>query len=128
LKEEVKEAVNEAISSHGIIPEVTSSADAWSSVGHAHVPTPPTFAPPPALTNQPYVHQISLSAEKTVPVPVEKLKLIQDSLQRSEHAISAALQNSVANATKLAEERKIVMGSINVISTITGESANHFKG
>ena len=56
-----------------------------------------------------------------VQVPMEQLKLIQDSLQRAEHAISGSLSAMVEQCTKLASERAIVINAINTVSTFTGQ-------
>jgi hypothetical protein len=126
LKEEVKAAVVEAIgesadAAYRSPPPIAwagSSTDAWSIVGQ----------PPPALANNPYVHQISAQGDVTVDVPIEKLKLIQDSLQRSEHAISSAFAHGVENARKLAAERAICISTINLVSAFTNKAPEHFKG
>ena len=54
--------------------------------------------------------------------------MMQDSLQRAEHAISASLAFTVEQSNKLAHERLIVQNAIEVISTITGTDSCHFSG
>jgi hypothetical protein len=63
----------------------------------------------------------------TVDVPMEKLKLVQDSLGRAECAISSTLHAAILNCQKLSAERKIVINAINIISKITGEAPSHFQ-
>ena len=90
----------------------------WHGVGHPR-PRPPSAAPH-ALAGG--VHNIPL-APSTVTIPLEKLKLLQDSLQRAEHAISSSLAFTVEQSAKLANERLIVQNAIEIISGISGHSA-----
>jgi len=64
---------------------------------------------------------------RMVPVPMEQLRLIQDSLERAEHAISGALASTVENCSKLASERTILHSTIATISRVTGQPANLFR-
>ena len=66
------------------------------------------------------------AALSTVTIPLERLKLLQDSLQRAEHAISASLAFTVEQSNRLAQERLIVKHAIDVMSGIRGESTSHF--
>ena len=86
---------------------------------------PPTAAPKPLAYGPPPPRTLALGPQ-TVTIPIEKLKLMQDSLQRAEHAVSASLAFTVEHSNKLAHERLIVQNAINVISGITGVESAHF--
>jgi hypothetical protein len=62
---------------------------------------------------------------ETAEVPIEKLKLIQDALQRAENAIGFSLQATVGACQKLNGERLIVQNAINQISVLTGQKPTH---
>ena len=89
-----------------------------SSAAHWGPPTHPslTDGSPGRLFN----------VEPTVEVPIEKLKHIQDSLERSEHAMSGALKNTVEMCNHLASEREILQSSIRLISRFSGQRPNFF--
>ena len=70
-------------------------------------------APPPLADEGAHVLPLP---PKTVTIPMEKLKLMQDSLQRAEHAISSSLAFTVEQSNKLANERLIVQNAIDVIT------------
>ena len=63
---------------------------------------------------------------REVSVPVGRLKLIQESLQRAEHAITSSLANTAEQGNKLINERLIVMNAIDVISEVTGNTTRHY--
>ena len=69
---------------------------------------------------------LDLKADE-ITVPLDKLKLMQESLQRSEHAISSCLAHTVEQAHKLTIERLIVINALDVISSFTGVPTSHFK-
>ena len=62
---------------------------------------------------------------REVSVPVAKLKLIQQSWQRAEHAITASLLNNAEQGQKLMHERLIILNAIDVLSELTGEPTRH---
>ena len=62
-----------------------------------------------------------------VTVPMDKLKLMQESLQRSEHAVSSSLVHTVEQANKLSAERLILINALDVISSITRVPTSHFQ-
>ena len=63
---------------------------------------------------------------REVSVPVAKLKLIQQSWQRAEHAITASLLNNAEQGQKMMHERLIILNAIEVLSEITGEPTRHY--
>jgi len=67
---------------------------------------------------------------ETAAVPLKKLKLLQDSLQRTEHAMNDTLTSNVNAAQLLQCEKVILMNALNQISKVTGEEEfprRHFK-
>ena len=68
--------------------------------------------------------QLSLGPA-TANVPVAKLQLIQDNLQRAEHAMTAGLTSMVTAASKIQAERLIVQQTINTIANVTGVQPQH---
>ena len=61
--------------------------------------------------------------ERSVNVPISKMKLVQDSLVRAEHAISEALVDSVETAKKLQAERTRIISALKMVEHLTGEHA-----
>ena len=99
----------------------SASSDMWSGIGS---PAQGVAGMPLLTEGTPGPLQLNLG--DTVTIPREKLKIIQDNLQRSEHAISGALQTMVESAKKLASERAIIQNTINTVARFTGEPPNHF--
>ena len=88
----------------------SSSADAWAGV-----------APP-----NPAKLVLAKQAQGDVTIPMEKLRLIQDSLQRAEHAIAGSLVASCEQAQKMETQRGIIVSAINVVASFTGQAPQHF--
>ena len=63
---------------------------------------------------------------REVSVPVARLKLIQQSWQRAEHAITASLLNNAEQGQKMMHERLIILNAIDVLSEMTGEPTRHY--
>ena len=105
----------------------SSSDSPWAKI--QSVPRPPIAAPnsPIDLTadSSAGARTLSLGA-KTVTIPLEKLILMQETLQRSEHCISSSLTHTVEQSNKLAHERLIVLNALDVISGISGVPTSHF--
>ena len=124
-REEVGEIVMQtlAAASGAAASEAASSSGAWNR----SQPTPrhPPTAPKALADLAGGACTLSL-APKTVTIPLEKLKVMQDSLQRAEHAISSSLAFTVEQSNKLAHERLIVLNAIDVISGISGVQSAHF--
>ena len=106
----------------------------------SHEPWRPEFPPSPPIPPMAAPNSlIDLTADSSagartldlkpyeVTVPIDKLKLMQESLQRSEHAVSSSLAHTVEQANKLSIERLIVINALDVISSITGVPTSHFK-
>ena len=93
----------------------------------AQGPVPKALAAVPGLdTAGPLTWHVVRDEARTVEVPVARLKLIQESLQRAEHAVTASLANTVEQSNKLLHERLIVMNAVDVIAGVTGEAARHY--
>ena len=105
----------------------SSSESPWAKI--QSMPRPPIAAPNSLLDltagSSAGTRTLSLGA-KTVTIPIDKLKLMQDSLQRAEHAITSSLTVGVEQSNKLAHERLIVLNAIDVISGISGVATAHF--
>ena len=104
----------------------SSSSEPW-----AEFPPIPPIAAPNSLVDltadsSAGARTLSLGAFE-VTVPLDKLKLMQESLQRSEHAISSSLAHTVEQANQLTIERLIVINALDVISSFTGVPTSHFK-
>ena len=112
----------EASGSGQLQPSAKAAARGWGSVGQ-----PRPSSRPALMASGSGVQTLSLGPSH-VSVPVEKMKMMQDSLQRAEHAISASLAFTVEQSNKLAHERLIVQNAIEVISAITGNDSCHFGG
>ena len=124
MVEAVREAVIQGVKSvreADSAAEATSSADVWANVGNA-VP-----AALPSSTGGPLAPlQLSVpSRAGDIPVPVEKLRMIQDNLQRAEHAMSSGLTSMVEAARKLDNERRIIKMTIDVVAKLTGVEPQH---
>ena len=106
----------------------SSSSTAWSRIQPRHRPS---VAAPKQLGDFTRgaggAQTISLGPHE-VSIPLEKLKLLQDALQRAEHAISSSLSFTVDQSNKLAHERVIVKSAIDVVSGISGVQTQHFSG
>ena len=61
----------------------------------------------------------------TISIPVGKLILVQDSLQRAEHAIVGGMTGLVETAKKMNVERNILARTIDVLADITGQKPTH---
>ena len=80
------------------------------------------------ITDAPTVNQLSLvGGSETVEVPIEKLRLIQNSLERAEHAVSASLMESIKYSQNLKGERAILHSALQTISKFTGDEPNLFN-
>ena len=121
IADTVRQTLEAAAASSSGQLQPTPKVASWGSVGQPR----PSSRPPAALASG--VQTLSLGPSH-VSVPVEKMKMMQDSLQRAEHAISASLAFTVEQSNKLAHERLIVQNAIEVISTITGTDSSHFSG
>jgi hypothetical protein len=58
---------------------------------------------------------------ETIVIPIERLRLIQDSLTRAEHSVSSALINCAMTSKKLDADRMMLLNCIKLISTFTGD-------
>ena len=67
----------------------------------------------------------AFNAEDTIPIPMSKLLIIQDNLQRAEHAVVCGMTGMVEASKKLDQERRILKRTIDVVSNITGVSPTH---
>ena len=94
----------------------TASSATWSDISRA---------PATTLARRPPVPTIQ--ADDMIEVPLEKLKLLQNSMQRAEHAISGGLKDVVNMATKLKGERDVIQNALKVISTFTGDEPIFLK-
>ena len=103
----------------------SSSTEPWA----AFPPSPPIPAPNSLIDltadSSAGARTLDLKPDE-VTVPIDKLKLMQESLQRSEHAISSSLAHTVEQSNKLAHERLIVLNALDVISGISGVPTSHF--
>ena len=61
----------------------------------------------------------------TISIPVGKLILVQDSLQRAEHAIVGGMTGLVETAKKMNVERNILERTIDVLADITGQKPTY---
>ena len=61
-----------------------------------------------------------LNVSRDIPVPMDKLILIQDNLQRAAHSVTCSLTTCVEAARKLDSERRIIQNTIQIVSEITG--------
>ena len=108
----------------------SSSTEPWSAATPSP-PIPPIAAPNSLIDltapdSSKGARMLDLKADEII-VPLDKLKLMQESLQRSEHAISSSLAHTVEQANKLTNERLIVINALDVISSFTGVPTSHFK-
>ena len=53
-------------------------------------------------------------------------KIVQDALQRAEHAISASLATHVETAKKLSSERQTIHEALRQLSLVTGKPVNNW--
>jgi hypothetical protein len=60
-----------------------------------------------------------------VSVPLTKLVLIQDNLQRAEHAVVCSMASMVDASKKLEMERRRLRSTIEVVANITGVAPTH---
>ena len=104
----------------------SSSTEPWA----AFPPSPPIPAPNSLIDltadSSTGARMLDLKSDEII-APLDKLKLMQESLQRSEHAISSSLAHTVEQAHKLTIERLIVINALDVISGFTGVPTSHFK-
>ena len=101
------------------------SSSLWSDVGR-----PRSCTHPPLHTHP--LRQLTAGApvilqQGEIPIPEQRLLMLQESLQRAEHAISQNLQVTVALSKKLVSEREIVKHAIGVVSKFSGVPCNHFN-
>ena len=126
IAETVRQTLEASAGSVGQPAAAAARAHVWGTLGQPR----PTSRP--ALSSGSGVQTLSLGSltggPSHVSVPVERMQMMQDSLQRAEHAISASLAFTVEQSTKLAHERLIVQNAIEVISKITGNDTCHFGG
>ena len=54
-------------------------------------------------------------------------KMVQDALQRAEHAISASLAAHVETAKKLSSERQTIHDALQQLSMVTGQPVNNWS-
>ena len=108
----------------------SSSHEPWRPEFPPSPPIPPMAAPNSLIDltadSSAGVRTLDLKPDE-VTVPIDKLKLVQESLQRSEHAVSSSLVHTVEQANKLSIERLIVINALDVISSITGVPTSHFQ-
>ena len=86
-----------------------SSAD-WDGVGAAYQRALPSIAP----------HGSFQLALPSVVVPREKLLVMQDNLQRAEHAMSSSMNIMCASARAVQSEQQIIKNTIDVVAAHTG--------
>ena len=67
---------------------------------------------------------VSLAGQARGPVDP---KIVQDALQRAEHAISASLAAHVETAKKLSSERQTIHEALRQLSLITGKPVNNWS-
>ena len=107
----------------------SSSNEPWAPFPPSP-PIPPIAAPNSLIDltadSSTGARMLDLKSDEII-VPLDKLKLMQESLQRSEHAISSSLAHTVEQAHKLTIERLIVINALDVISSFTGVPTSHFK-
>ena len=99
----------------------SSASESWDKI--QSVPVQPS-----AAQNSSFDFGADSGADKNgcVTIPVEKLKLMQDALQRAEHAISSSRSHTIEQSNKLNHERLHVINAIEVISGLSGMKASHF--
>ena len=119
----ITQALDAASSGEAPATEAAAPSGSWNRI--QATPRQPAQPPKAVADFTGGAHTLSLGPD-TVTIPMEKLRMMQDSLQRAEHAISAALSFTVEQSNKLAHERLILMNAIDVISGITGVPSAHF--
>jgi hypothetical protein len=116
----IAQGVAQALSQMGMQSKRRGVAD-WASVGLSGLESVQSLPSSSSTMN------LSLPGE-TIEVPMERLKMMQDSLARAEAAISSSLQGAILNCQKLSAERKIIMNAMNQIAKVTGDEVNFFQG
>ena len=101
-------------------PHGTEIPSAGSSGGFAAISgVAPTRAPTMQIGNGGGTHPLAV-AQDHIAVPMAKLIIIQDNLQRAEHSMASGLTTLVEAARKLETERRIVQNTIRIVSETTG--------
>ena len=103
--------------------EVASSSNArWHDIHDG----PPSRGPSLSLDLGAPGRQLQTAfPDGTISIPVGKLILVQDSLQRAEHAIVGGMTGLVETAKKMNVERNILGRTIDVLADITGQKPTH---
>ena len=120
IQDHVTQAVcvhlNELLAERGICHEPS----AGSSGGFAAISgVAPTRAPTMQIGNGGGTHPLAV-AQDHIAVPMAKLIIIQDNLQRAEHSMASGLNTLVEAARKIETERRIVQNTIRIVSETTG--------
>ena len=100
----------------------SSSDDRWSGI---HDGPPSRAGPSISFEGAPGMQLQTAFPEGTISIPVGKLILVQDSLQRAEHAIVGGMTGMVETAKKMDVERRILSRTIDVLAGITGQKPTH---
>jgi hypothetical protein len=101
----------------------SSSDDRWNGIHDG----PPSRGPSLSLDcmGAPERQLQTAFPDGTISIPVGKLILVQDSLQRAEHAIVGGMTGLVETAKKMNVERNILGRTIDVLADITGQKPTH---
>ena len=101
----------------------SSSDDRWNGIHDG----PPSRAGPSLNLDMgaPGMQLQTAFPDGTISIPVGKLILVQDSLQRAEHAIVGGMTGLVETAKKMNVERNILARTIDVLADITGQKPTH---
>ena len=117
-------AVKDAVAT--ALPANTGSSSSWDTLQ-----SPVATSQQPALQVTPgalpgTITMVPSAGSGNVTIPVSKLVLIQESLQRAEHAVSSTLSAAVSMSQRMASERAILINAINTVSQFTGQAPKHF--
>ena len=117
-------AVKESVAT--ALPANTGSSSSWDTLQ-----SPVATSQQPALQVTPgalpgTITMVPSAGSGNVTIPVSKLVLIQESLQRAEHAVSSTLSAAVSMSQRMASERAILINAINTVSQFTGQAPKHF--
>ena len=122
----IRSAVKEAIANSQ--PAGGRSSSSWDTIQSAVATSQPSLqVTHGALPGTIAMHMVpSAAPTATATIPLSKLILIQESLQRSEHAVSSTLSAAVSMSQRMASERAILINAINIVSQFTGQAPRHF--